>query len=377
MNMDKVALTMILPLRMPVEAEQSLLETLEQYTDSYNRVCQTGWGLHRINGVEIHHLTYAAESEMTDLPAQLVCSARVKATESLKSARARLKQGQKARCPRSQSCSIRYDQRSMNIKLTQRYVTLATIRGRVRAELLIPPHWEKRLDWKTCSADLCRHRNGRFYLHLVAEKSFEAVAEERVVGVDLGVNRPAVTSAAHFFGQRCWKAIDSRYFRLKRALQAKGTDSAKRHLKRLAQKENRFRRDCDHVLSKRLAQTYGAGTLLVLEDLTDIRTRVKARKQQRRRIHRWSFSRLKGFLEYKAPMFGCQIAFVDPRYTSQKCSKCEHIEKRNRKSQSEFCCKKCGFRHNADLNAAKNICQNYLAQRSMSSPGGPPSTGLS
>jgi len=377
MSMNAVTLTMILPLRMTAEAEQALLATMVQYTESFNRVCQTGWVLHRINGVEIHHLTYASESEMTELPAQLVCSARVKATESIKSARARLKKGQKARCPRSPSCAIRYDQRSMNVKLTQRYVTLATIRGRVRAELLIPPHWEKRLDWKTCSADLCRHRNGKLYLHLVVEKSFVAVAEEQVIGVDLGVNRPAVTSHAHFFGQRRWKAIDQRYFRLRRALQAKGTDSAKRHLKRLAQKENRFRRDCDHVLSKRLVQTYGAGTLLVLEDLTDIRTRVKVRKQQRRRIHLWSFARLKRFLEYKAPMHGCQIAFVDPRYTSQKCSKCAHIEKRNRKSQSDFCCKKCGFKHNADLNASKNIRQNYLAQRSMSSQGGPPSTGLS
>ena len=377
MSMSTVTLTLILPLQMSPDAEQALQDTLKQYTASYNRVCQTGWGLHRINGVELHHLTYAAESERTELPAQLVCSARVKATESLKSARTRLKKGLKARCPHSYGCSIRYDKRSMNVKLTQRSVTLATIRGRVRAELFIPPHWQDKLDWKTCSAEVCRHRNGKFYLHLVLEKSFEALAEERVVGVDLGVNRPAVTSAADFFGQRHWKERDRRYFRLKRALQAKGTDSAKRHLRKLAQKENRFRRDCDHVLSKRLVETYGAAALLVLEDLTDIRTRVKTRKQQRRSIHCWSFARLKGFLAYKAPMYGCQIAFVDPRYTSQKCSKCEHIEKRNRKSQSEFCCRKCGFKHNADLNAAKNIRQNYLAQRGTSPVGGPPSTGLS
>ena len=35
--------------------------------------------------------------------------------------------------------------------------------------------------------------------------------------------------------------------------------------------------------------------------------------------------------------------------------KCGHIEKTNRKTQSVFCCHRCGIVENADINAAKNI----------------------
>ncbi|KKM79121.1 hypothetical protein LCGC14_1353000, partial [marine sediment metagenome] len=164
-----------------------------------------------------------------------------------------------------------------------------------------------------------------------------------------------------FLGQRRWREINQRYFRLKKALQAKGTKSAKRHLVKLSRKENRFRRDCDHVLSKQLVTQHQEGTLFVLEDLTNIRQRVKARKRVGRSIHSWSFARLKFFLEYKAKLYRHAIDFVDPRYTSQKCSQCQHIDKKNRKTQSSFLCRKCGFQCNADLNAAFNICDNYLA----------------
>ena len=42
-------------------------------------------------------------------------------------------------------------------------------------------------------------------------------------------------------------------------------------------------------------------------------------------------------------------------YTSQRCNKCGHIEKGNRKEQDKFECLACGHRDNADINAALNI----------------------
>lgn len=56
----------------------------------------------------------------------------------------------------------------------------------------------------------------------------------------------------------------------------------------------------------------------------------------------------------KAEAIGKNIIKVDPRYTSQKCSRCGHIHKGNRKGHS-FRCLKCGFQIHADLNAARNI----------------------
>jgi len=62
---------------------------------------------------------------------------------------------------------------------------------------------------------------------------------------------------------------------LRRRLQSKGTKSAKRRLKKNSGRQKRFRKDCDHVLSKRLVQSVSSA---VFEDLTNIRGRSKLRK---------------------------------------------------------------------------------------------------
>ncbi|MER3402015.1 MAG: transposase, partial [Armatimonadota bacterium] len=189
---------------------------------------------------------------------------------------------------------------------------------------------------------------------------------------------PAVCSNNRFFGERRWKGIERRYFRLRRSLQRKGTRSAKRHLRRLAGKVNRFRRDCDHVLSRRIVDSVQPGTVIVVENLVDIRTRTRQRgRESRRRLHSWSFAQLRSFLTYKAEAKGCKVVGIDPRHTLQMCSHCGYVHRSNRRSQSRFLCGACGFELNADINAARNIARKYLAGGGMPAAGGPLSTGLS
>jgi len=154
----------------------------------------------------------------------------------------------------------------------------------------------------------------------------EITPTEQVVGVDLGLSRPAVTSHDRFLGKRAWKAIEGRLFKLKRALQKKGTKSAKQHLRRVRHKQARWRRDCDHVLSKQIVMSVEPGATLVLENLKDIRKRVKMRRktESRRRIHSWSFAQLKSLIAYKAEERGCMVVAVDAQHTSQACSQCGH-----------------------------------------------------
>lgn len=56
----------------------------------------------------------------------------------------------------------------------------------------------------------------------------------------------------------------------------------------------------------------------------------------------------------------------DPRHTSQRCNKCGHTEKANRKNQAEFECKSCGHTDHADCNGAKNIRDKGLLSTSLS-----------
>jgi hypothetical protein len=37
------------------------------------------------------------------------------------------------------------------------------------------------------------------------------------------------------------------------------------------------------------------------------------------------------------------VVYVDPRYTSQGCSACGHVSKKNRPNQATFACMSCGF----------------------------------
>src|SRR5579875_152216 len=371
------------------EQAHSLKTTLEQYTACFNTVAQVGFTTDCSNGVELHKRTYyPLRAQFPDLPAQLVCSARVKATEAVKSALTwkikkakayskRVEQARKqgkpipvfkpVRCPHSEIVCIRYDQRSYWVKWETFTCSLATVNGRVALPFTVPAHLTQYVGSKVCSADLC-YRQGRFTLHIVVSLPEPIVVPaQEVIGVDLGLNRPAVTSHRQFLGEKRWKEQERRLFRLRRKLQAKGTRSARRHLQKLSKKQFRLHRDHDHVLAKRIVQTSPNGATIVLENLTNIREtsqigRGKQNKhiENKRRLHSWSFAQLYAFIAYKAQARGIAVVRIDPRHTSQTCSKCGYQHRANRRSQSLFLCRCCGYQLHADLNAAKNIREKYL-----------------
>src|SRR5207245_9103655 len=94
------------------------------------------------------------------------------------------------------------------------------------------------------------------------------------------------------------------------------------------------------------------------------------KKETKRRLHSWTFAQLYDFIAYKAQERGITVVKIDPRHTSQTCSRCGHQARNNRRSQSLFLCRKCGYCLNADLNAAHNIKQKYLASLGTSSASG-------
>jgi IS605 OrfB family transposase len=353
--------TIRIQLKPDIETATALSQTIEQYTWSFNAVCHLGWEKSLTSGVELHKATYYDHRALTGLPSQLVCAARVKATEALKSAKNLKKKGKTVSCPTSKRCPIRYDARSYTIWFDRCEVSILGINGRVKLPFEVAKYYRQYLNWKHTSADLLQDRKGRWWLHVVMEtETPRSITTPEVVGIDLGVTNPAVDSRGSKYGSDHWKEVEDRTFELRRRLQSKGTKSAKRHLKKLSGKQKRFRKDCDHVLSKRLVQSVSPGATLAFEDLTNIRGRAKVRKVQRRRLHSWSFAQFQAFVTYKAEAKGVKVCFVDPRYTSQKCSKCGYIERGNRPHIAEFRCKKCGFECHADFNAAINIRENFL-----------------
>jgi putative transposase len=395
--------TVVLNIHPTHEQARILKQTLLEHTACFNAVVHEGWTSQCSNGVALHKQTYyPLRAAYPNLPAQLVCAARVKATETVKSALAwkrkqeqnypkRVEQARKRgkpipvfkpiQCPHVKYCPIRYDVRSYWLKWETSTCSLATVAGRVELSFTVPDYAQKYIGGKVCSADLCC-RQGKWRLHVVVSIPEPAItSSQEIIGVDLGLNRPAVTSHRYFLGERRWKEQERRIFRLRRKLQAKGTKSAKRHLKKLSGKLLRQRKDHDHMLAKRIVQHVPPGSTIVLENLTHIRERAKLRQGEgQRRLHSWSFAQFHSFLSYKAQEQGIQGVKVDPRHTSQTCSRCGYQHRSNRRSQGLFLCRQCGYRLNADLNASYNVRNKYvasLASLGTSLASGPLSSGLS
>jgi len=352
-------LTRIIKLKLDMP-ESEILPTIQAYTKAYNLVCQQGWQDKDYNAISLHHKTYKTIKEQLNLPSQLVISSRTKAAESLKSVRSRLKKKQKATQPVSKQCSIRYDKNSITIWFDKEKISLLTIEGRKKFSIQVPDYFKQYITWKKCSAELFVRNHTVFLNIVVSTEKTDIPANDHYIGIDRGIKKIAVTSEKQFYSGSKIKQVTDKYEKLKSKLQSKDTKSAKRHLKKLSKKVNSFRRDVNHCIAKQIVESVKPGSTIILEELTGIRQNVRLRKKQRAEVHKWNFYQFEQFLKYKAEAKGIQIEYVSARYTSQKCSKCSHISRSNRKNQSQFKCTKCSYQLNADLNAAFNIKLNYL-----------------
>jgi len=354
MNME-LTRTIKLKLNIPIEI---IKPTINAYTEAFNSICQTGWNDSDSNGVSLHHKTYKQIRRY--LPSQLAVSARMKATEALKSVKVKIRKKQKATCPQAKQSSIRYDARSYNVWFDRNELSLLTIGGRIKSPIFVPEYFKQYIAWKRCSADLFIGKN-KVFLNIVFSKDIaDTEPTGKVVGIDRGIKKIAVTSENQFFGGGQIKKVSKRYEKIRSDLQSCGSKSAKRHLRKISKKENRFRTDCNHAITKRIIESLDSGAVIALEKLTGIRQTARLRKKQRKDLHKWNFFQFEQFITYKAQARGMKIEYVDARFTSQKCSSCSYISRSNRQSQSVFKCKHCGFSLNADLNASRNIRQNYL-----------------
>ena len=92
----------------------------------------------------------------------------------------------------------------------------------------------------------------------------------------------------------------------------------------------------------------------VVESLGHLFRFDKISRRTRSYLSKWLRGIIRERLELKAAMAGIKIAFVPASYSSQRCSHCGHVERGNRNGD-RFVCKHCGWRGDADVNAAINL----------------------
>lgn len=217
--------------------------------------------------------------------------------------------------------------------------------------------------WKFGLAKLLKSGN-KWYLHISVTKEvadFDKQEVKHVVGIDRGLRFLATIydeqGKTAFFDGKAIMRKRAKYQKLRATLQSKGTKSAKRRLKKLSGRENRWMSDVNHRLSKTLVQKYGADTLFVLENLNGVSfERADLPKSLRNQNKSWAFYQLEQFLTYKAHLNNSEVVEVSAKYTSQRCPKCGAIKKDNRNhGKHEYHCANCGYRSNDDRIGAMNI----------------------
>lgn len=258
--------------------------------------------------------------------------------------------------------------------LTQNCFSVNTLSGRVKL-----PYFAEGMS-KFFDHDIYRFgtaklvsKHGKYFLHIPVTYDVE---ESRlcdvcnVVGIDRGINFVVATYDSNhksgFVSGRTVKQKRAAYSRLRKELQMRRTPSSRRRIKAIGQRENRWMQDINHQVSKALVENNPKHTLFVLEDLSGIRSATERVRTKDRYVSvSWAFYDLEQKLIYKAKQNQSSVIKVDPKYTSQCCPVCGHIEKSNRnKKKHLFCCKNCGYSSNDDRIGAMNLYRmgiNYLA----------------
>jgi IS605 OrfB family transposase len=324
------------------------------------RVC---WEEQLTNTNTAHHRVYGQTREQCGLGAQLAICARMQAVEAIKAVKTQRREDQQT-CPQfGPRGSVRYDARSYTLMGHER-VSLNTLGGRVTCRLVLGEGQLQMVRdpaWEIGGADLV-WRRGVYYVHVTqsqeAPDPSPASRTGGTLGVDLGIVNLATDSTGQRFTGARIHVARTRYHAHRQRLQACGTRSARKRLRRVAGREARFQKDSNHCISRALVKkAVVSRKALALEDLSGIRERTTVRREHRYARHAWAFFQLRAFLAYKAAWAGVRVYMVDPRTTSRTCSHCGHCDRANRKSQAEFLCQRCGYSAHADVNAACNIAQ--------------------
>ena len=331
--------------------KESLLATLQRCNEACEWLGAQAFAVKTRDKVRLQREFYRALRAKFDLSAQMAVLTISKVCEAYK-------KDKKVQPHFAPLGSMPYDQRIYTFKNGLDRLSIQTLEGRITVPTLIGKYHRARLEGVRGQADLV-YRGGALYLFVTVDVPDGTPFDPTdTLGGDLGIRNLLTDSDGQSFSGAPVEKVRQKQAKLRAALQAKGTRSAKKHLKKLSGKERRFRTNENHCISKAFVKkAKDTSRQIGLENLIGIVQRTTVRKEQRAMHLSWAFHQLKVFIAYKSILMGVRVIEVNPRNTSRECPLCHHTDKANRKTQAEFCCVKCGYKAHADLVGAINIAR--------------------
>jgi IS605 OrfB family transposase len=189
----------------------------------------------------------------------------------------------------------------------------------------------------------------------VEESLRERGAPVRVAGVDLGINQFAVYSCPEaqrievFSGRDLREQVNRRRAKLRGVPRKRGRVIGEA----IGRRQDAFCRLVARRIMDQCVRDHV--TDLHFEDLSRIRDSVIDDTPDRKfMLGSFPYFKLQTYVTQAAEQAGVQVRWVNPAFTSQRCSFCGHSDPASRTGR-RFKCVRCGFDRDADVNAANNI----------------------
>ena len=259
--------------------------------------------------------------------------------------------------PRFDGKSINLDNRfwSLNSSFNSFdfWVKLSSIGNKIG--LLLPlknhKHNKQFANWKRAGSCRLLRNNGKFKIELIYEQATSVIHKpNKILAIDAGINCLMSCSDGRQTG-----------LELKRLLSElnKKQQKSKSYQRKLTQIHN-YVRWCVNQLD------WGNLSDLVIENLKYIQigTKQRANKATRKLLSNWNLGLWHRAIEQKCEANCVCLHYVNPKYTSQTCSRCGNVDKGNRDGVL-FRCTSCGYEANADLNASINILNRFRQEKSI------------
>jgi putative transposase len=369
------------------QQEQTLFWTLTRCRELYNAALQERRDAYRMAGVSIRFYGQSDQlpaikqerTEYADIYAQVLQDVLHRVDKAFAGFFRRVKAGQKPDYPRFQGRnrydSFTYPQDGFALAGWKKgpskhnaTLTLSKI-GDVKTRL----HREMQGRVKTCTI---KHEAGQWYVCFSCVVEAEALPEsQEAVGLDLGLLHFATLSTGetvenprHYRKGQKRLALEQQHLSwCKRGSHRR--ERARRAVARAHRKIRNQRRDFLHKASRTLVNSYG---VLVMENLHILNmSKAPAPKpdsdQDGAYLPNWAsvkaglnksildagWGQFQALCVAKAESAGRTVAFVDPHFTSQRCSQCGAIVKKDLSERWHAC--SCGCELDRDQNAAINI----------------------
>jgi len=238
------------------------------------------------------------------------------------------------------------------------WVSLATLEKRKPVYIPLKSNtYAENLDGKFLNFIQVNEKDNDIEIRLVKElREKEYAPETDILAIDIGLNPLFATDKGDLFG-RYFKdyliQLDAKITKRMQYLQKNNIKPSKdKKYRELIQKFRDFLKSEINRIFNRIIQIYKP-KVIVLEKL-DFRS-PELSKRLNRLISNFGKRYINEKIERLKQLYGIEIIFINPAYTSQECSNCGYIDKENRKDTQTFECKACGNKINAQVNGARNI----------------------